>query len=97
VPDLDGNGEEDVSTLNQSTEKQFDESSQLLDVLPEHMVRYCCYYFLADPKHIMILTKPVIYVLKIQLMSSRCEKGSEVDLLSCLICLWTIMYSSLGY
>jgi hypothetical protein len=58
VPDLDGNGEEDVSTLNQSTEKQFDESSQLLDVLPEHMVRYCYYYFLADPKHIMILTKP---------------------------------------
>jgi La-related protein 7 len=40
VPDLDGNGEEDVSTLNQSTEKQFDESSQLIDVLPEHLFDY---------------------------------------------------------
>ncbi|KAK3136364.1 hypothetical protein QOZ80_5BG0432800 [Eleusine coracana subsp. coracana] len=37
VPDLDGNGEEDVSTSNTSTEKQLEESSQLLDVLPEHL------------------------------------------------------------
>ncbi|XP_062203676.1 la-related protein 6B-like isoform X2 [Phragmites australis] len=37
VHETDGNGEEDVSTLNQSNEKQFEESSQLLDVLPEHL------------------------------------------------------------
>jgi La-related protein 7 len=37
VPESDGNGE-DVSISNQSTEKQFEESSQLLDVLPEHLV-----------------------------------------------------------
>jgi La-related protein 7 len=36
VPESDGNGE-DVSISNQSTEKQFEESSQLLDVLPEHL------------------------------------------------------------
>ncbi|XP_062202325.1 la-related protein 6B-like [Phragmites australis] len=37
VHEADGNGEEDVSTSNQSNEKQFEESSQLLDVLPEHL------------------------------------------------------------
>jgi La-related protein 7 len=42
VHETDGNGEEDVSTSNHSNEKQFEESSQLLDVLPEHLVRYCC-------------------------------------------------------
>ncbi|CAN6344725.1 unnamed protein product [Urochloa humidicola] len=34
--ETDGNGEEDVSTANQY-EKQSEESSQLLDVLPEHL------------------------------------------------------------
>ncbi|CAN6357963.1 unnamed protein product [Urochloa humidicola] len=34
--ETDGNGEEDVSTSNQY-EKQSEESSQLLDVLPEHL------------------------------------------------------------
>ncbi|WVZ89040.1 hypothetical protein U9M48_035499 [Paspalum notatum var. saurae] len=37
VYESDGNGEEDVSTSNQSNEKQFEESSQLIDVLPEHL------------------------------------------------------------
>lgn len=35
--ETDGNSEEDVSTLNHSNEKQFEQSSQLLDVLPEHL------------------------------------------------------------
>lgn len=46
VHETDGNGEEDVSTSNHSNEKQFEESSQLLDVLPEHLVRHCYYAFL---------------------------------------------------
>ncbi|KAF8658008.1 hypothetical protein HU200_059468 [Digitaria exilis] len=37
VPETNGNGEEDLSTSNQSNEKQLEESSQLLDVLPEHL------------------------------------------------------------
>ncbi|KAL6641721.1 hypothetical protein ACP70R_019902 [Stipagrostis hirtigluma subsp. patula] len=37
VHETDGNGEEDVSTSNLSNEKQFEESSELLDVLPEHL------------------------------------------------------------
>ncbi|EES16897.1 hypothetical protein BDA96_08G083500 [Sorghum bicolor] len=37
VHETDGNGEEDVSTSNHSNEKLFEESSQLLDVLPEHL------------------------------------------------------------
>jgi len=46
VLETEGNGEEDVSTSNHSNEKQFEESSQLLDVLPEHLVRYfCCAFF----------------------------------------------------
>ncbi|RLN31069.1 la-related protein 6B-like [Panicum miliaceum] len=35
--ETDGNGEEDVSISNQSNDKQSEESSQLLDVLPEHL------------------------------------------------------------
>jgi len=45
VHETDGNGEEDVSTSNHSNEKQFEESSQLFNVLPEHLVRYCCCAF----------------------------------------------------
>ncbi|KAL6905879.1 hypothetical protein ACP4OV_003480 [Aristida adscensionis] len=37
VHETDGNGEVDVSTSNQSNEKQLEESSELLDVLPEHL------------------------------------------------------------
>jgi len=35
--ETNGNGEEDVSISNQSNEQQSEESSQLLDVLPEHL------------------------------------------------------------
>jgi len=35
--ETNGNAEEDVSISNQSNEKQSEESSQLLDVLPEHL------------------------------------------------------------
>jgi La-related protein 7 len=48
--ETDGNSEEDVSTLNHSNEKQFEQSSQLLDVLPEHLVRYCCGPSFSQPK-----------------------------------------------
>lgn len=43
VHETDGNGEEDVANSNHLNEKHFEESSQLLDVLPDHLVRYCCY------------------------------------------------------
>ncbi|GJN09825.1 hypothetical protein PR202_ga27869 [Eleusine coracana subsp. coracana] len=49
-PELDGNGEEDVSTSNMSTEKQLEESSQLLDVLPEHLVRYHSFLMITSPR-----------------------------------------------
>lgn len=39
VHEADGNGEEDVSTSNQSNEKQLEEPSQLSDMLPDHLVR----------------------------------------------------------
>uniref|UniRef100_A0A0D9XXW7 HTH La-type RNA-binding domain-containing protein n=1 Tax=Leersia perrieri TaxID=77586 RepID=A0A0D9XXW7_9ORYZ len=35
--EADGNGEEDVSTSNQSNEKQLEEPSQLSDMLPDHL------------------------------------------------------------
>ena len=37
VHEADGNGEEDVSTSNQSNEKQLEEPSQLSDMLPDHL------------------------------------------------------------
>lgn len=61
VHETDGNGEEDVSISNHSNEKQFEESSQLLDVLPEHLVRCVVMPSFSEPKKQIRAIHPKIY------------------------------------